>query len=1074
MLKDSQQRAQAIDPHQSFIVQAPAGSGKTEILTQRYLRLLSTVTTPEQIVALTFTRKAASEMRERILRALNQANLGENPASLHQQQTYRYAQEALTQSKALNWNLLENTGRLRIITLDALCQTLSHAIPLQEMQIPYAQVSNNPLIHYQAAARQCLEHALEQEALHTPLMQLLKHLDNRQDWLLELLSDMLNNRSQWLDSFYSAREQSKDHYEHMLALIEHHELTRFKDSIPFVLRHELCQIVQKFSLIETPYSASYQSLRNWNSFDQINRELSHHLACLLLTSQHNLRKSFDHHVGLKRGVCPDDLYDELKNRSQKLFSQLDSNPAFLDALLKVRNLPLPYYNPSQWAILQALFTFLPLLMGHLHLIFSEQNEVDFTAISQFALNALGSEDQPTDLTLYLDHAIHHILVDEFQDTSIQQFQLLTQLVQGWQPHERKTLFVVGDPMQSIYRFRQAEVGLFLKAKHQGIGPIPLVFLELCCNFRSTATLVNWVNDQFHFIFPKTDDMESGAISFHESTSALPQGEIQNIQAFQLNDRQHEAQVLAQLASQELQRYPQDTIAILVRSRHQLSHILDFLRKNNIPFQGMEIELLAKFPHLRDIFSLTQSLLKPANRLALLEVLRSPFCGLSLIDLHLIANFDKKKSIYYALQHLDQIHELSEDGRSRAQFVFTVLEIALANRHHQPPVDWIMQTFRQLQGDKIFDTTQRAELEPFWMLLERATQEGQYPDLKQMKNELNQLYSQRVHASRLHIMTIHKAKGLEFDCVILPGLSAKSRGSNKPFLRFLKLPSEQHQELLLVSPIKAADQQHCLLYDYLETLDEEKNHYETQRLLYVAVTRAKKRLYLLDNSDKESKGTFRNLLKKQEFTIPTPCELVEEHSSPTLPQLYRLPSEFYTPLLTTPCYQNKPSTINPQNHHARQLGIVTHELLQWICEHHPTTLDALPWAYVMNQLKGLGLDEKACSLAHATLYQQIKRFLNDPMGQWICDAHLEERSEYALLMNEHDTISTRIIDRTFLYQNQRWIIDFKTGQDDENTQTAHRQQVNEYAQLFTSRSSHLIMCGVYYLTDGHWIEWPYSA
>lgn len=73
MLVDSDQRSQATDPSLSFIVQAPAGSGKTEILTQRYLRLLSTVTAPEQIIALTFTRKAASEMRERIVHALQQA-----------------------------------------------------------------------------------------------------------------------------------------------------------------------------------------------------------------------------------------------------------------------------------------------------------------------------------------------------------------------------------------------------------------------------------------------------------------------------------------------------------------------------------------------------------------------------------------------------------------------------------------------------------------------------------------------------------------------------------------------------------------------------------------------------------------------------------------------------------------------------------------------------------------------------------------------------------------------------------------------------------------------------------------
>lgn len=93
-----------------------------------------------------------------------------------------------------------------------------------------------------------------------------------------------------------------------------------------------------------------------------------------------------------------------------------------------------------------------------------KNEVDFTTISQQALSALGDAENPTDLALYLDNTLHHILVDEFQDTSITQFELLTKLVHGWQQGDGKTLFIVGDPMQSIYRFRQAEVGLFLRLK----------------------------------------------------------------------------------------------------------------------------------------------------------------------------------------------------------------------------------------------------------------------------------------------------------------------------------------------------------------------------------------------------------------------------------------------------------------------------------------------------------------------------------------------------------------------------------------------------------------------------------
>ncbi|WP_232220673.1 UvrD-helicase domain-containing protein [Legionella tunisiensis] len=638
----------------------------------------------------------------------------------------------------------------------------------------------------------------------------------------------------------------------MLVFIEQHELNRFKQSTPINCQEDLCQLVRQFANLETNPESSRYSLRNWHSFTQLDRELVTNLAALLLTSQGHLRKSFDHHVGLKRGICEDSLYNHLKENSKEILSQLDNAPDFLEALLRVQHLPAPHYDPEQWEVLQALFTLLPLLVGHLHLIFSEQNEVDFAAISQQALLALGNEETPTDLTLHLDNIIHHLLVDEFQDTSIQQFQLLTKLVHGWQPDDGKTLFVVGDPMQSIYRFRQAEVGLFLKAKQQGIGPVRLTPLELCCNFRSTATIVNWVNNQFRTIFPQLDDMESGAVSFHSSMNVLPTDENSYVKAQQFSDRQQEAHALIKCVVTELQVNPNSDIAILVRSRNQLTDIMRLLREQQISFQGVEIELLAKLPHLRDLWSLTQALLRPANRLAWLALLRSPCAGLSLADLHLLANFDKKKSIYYALSQLDDIVALSEEGRTRARFVYTVLQETLACRHQQSFSDWVAQSFRQLHGDKILTATEQADLEQFWLLIDRCTPNGQLPEWDHFNSEFNRLYSQRTSPSRLHVMTIHKSKGLEFDSVILPGLSSKARNQDKPLLRWLKLPSKKHGELLLVSPIKAAHREQCLLYDYLGKLDSEKNNYELQRLLYVAVTRAKKDYSFLTVAKKKPK------------------------------------------------------------------------------------------------------------------------------------------------------------------------------------------------------------------------------
>src|SRR5690606_390298 len=142
-----------------------------------------------------------------------------------------------------------------------------------------------------------------------------------------------------------------------------------------------------------------------------------------------------------------------------------------------------------------------------------------TETSLAALRALGGEGEPTDLALRLDYRIRHILVDEFQDTSSMQFHLIEKLVAGWEPGDGRTLFIVGDGMQSCYGFRNANVGLFLRARDQGIGPVRLQALKLRVNFRSDSSVVNWVNAVFSAAFPPVDDIARGGVCYSASESS---------------------------------------------------------------------------------------------------------------------------------------------------------------------------------------------------------------------------------------------------------------------------------------------------------------------------------------------------------------------------------------------------------------------------------------------------------------------------------------------------------------------------------------------------------------------------
>src|SRR3546814_234831 len=103
-------------------------------------------------------------------------------------------------------------------------------------------------------------------------------------------------------------------------------------------------------------------------------------------------------------------------------------------------------------------------------------------------------------------------------TSLTQSRLLTSLTAGWEPHDGRTVFLVGDPMQSIYRFRKAEVGLFLNAWENGLGEIQLNALQLTDNFRSQANIVQWVNRVFKPLFPAQANPGMGAIPYSASTA----------------------------------------------------------------------------------------------------------------------------------------------------------------------------------------------------------------------------------------------------------------------------------------------------------------------------------------------------------------------------------------------------------------------------------------------------------------------------------------------------------------------------------------------------------------------------
>ena len=202
---DDPQRRAALDPARSFTMRAPAGSGKTELLIQRFLRLLAAVNKPESIVAITFTRKAAGEMLERILGALRDARAGTPVEKPHLEITRQLALQVLQRDRELDWDLLEHPGRLRVQTIDSLCMSIAGEMPW------LARLGGMPRI--EEDARQLYEEAAHLTLLESnpgyqqALTTLLRHLDNNSTHAREL---MQGSRAPIRDDFIDMRPEAAD------------------------------------------------------------------------------------------------------------------------------------------------------------------------------------------------------------------------------------------------------------------------------------------------------------------------------------------------------------------------------------------------------------------------------------------------------------------------------------------------------------------------------------------------------------------------------------------------------------------------------------------------------------------------------------------------------------------------------------------------------------------------------------------------------------------------------------------------------------------------------------------------
>lgn len=1068
MIADQGARDRALDTAGSFIVQAPAGSGKTELLIQRYLKLLEIVDSPDTVVAITFTRKAAAEMRSRVIESLRMAETGVVPVAEHERLTFDIALRVLSHNRQRNWNLLDNPAQMRIETIDALCASITRRMPWLARFGAMPEISENAGDLYREAARNTLRHADDGDEA---LSYLLLHLDNDFQNAEQLICQMLERRDQWLrhtganPDFAAVRAALEASLEKLI--LDHLRVLRdrFDDDVA-------AEIALLRELKEFP-DASIECLPAWNK-----------VADLLLTAGGDWRKQVGK-AGFPAG-------HPLKSRCEKLLARLLREDVLLEDLQRFRELPAPRFTDAQWQAMQAAVSVVTLAVAELQLVFRHRGRVDFAELAIRASGALGQIESPSDLALALGQRIQHILVDEFQDTSYTQFELLEKLTAGWEPGDSRTLFLVGDPMQSIYRFRQADVSLFLKAKQEGIGAIQLEPLTLNTNFRSAPDLVAWVNRTFQQVLPGEDDVESGAVAYSPSVSGLAARDVQiSVHAFVHG--QGEADRVLELVKND----PGQSIAILVRARAHLAQIVSALKRNGIAFQAIEIDQLGERPVIQDLMALTFALLHAADRVSWLAILRAPWCGLALRDLHALAGANSGATVWDLLR--SQQSDLSEDSVARIQRTLPVLEQALANRGRQALRTWVEGAWLRLGGPAcVEDETALEDAAAYFDLLEGLEEGGDLADFEWLREQVRSLFAQpnTQAGPRLQLMTIHKAKGLEFDSVILPALESPARKDDSRLLLWL----EQRGELLL-APISESGRDTDPIYRYLDRMERRKVEQETGRLLYVAATRARGRLHLLGSVKKKDDGSVAEPAAGSFLKLlwPAVCESFGNISHPlsseqlkTAHMLRRVPAAWKVPA-TPRSVPWKARTIEkvemPRvayewvSDRLRHTGTALHGLLQRIAREglnvwNEETVRARRRLYEA-VLANLGVTPPELPEAAKRVETALLRTLGDPRGRWILAARSEAACEVPIAGLIDGKLSESVIDRTFIDEaGVRWIIDYKTsdheGSDLENFFEAekerYKEQIERYARLMFQTDERPIRVGLYFPLLGGWREW----
>ena len=1110
---DQAARRAALDPTRSFIVKAPAGSGKTTLLTQRFLRLLAGTEHPESILAITFTRKATAEMRDKVVDALTRARSGAPGKNAADEETLRLAAVVLGLDAKRGWQLASQPTRLRIQTIDSLNHWLAGRLPILSRAGASLAIASNADELYKRAARLTIAELESGGALAEDLAVVLEHLDNEVDRLEPLLATMLASRERWLRHVVAAAGGRVDDgvraaLEECLAALVGESLARAARELPAAACAQAWRLLAGALKRLDAEDAAARLVREHGA-----QGLAPHAGHLigwqlfaerLLTKDGEFRKT----VNKNHGFPPEAKADKLAFLAVlDEFREIEGLDRVVAAVVA---LPPAAYDDAQWRVLRALHAVLVMAAARLQQVFAAEAAVDFSAVQSSALEALGSPEEPTDLTLELDYRVQHVLIDEFQDTSTGQIALLERLTAGWQAGDGRTLFVVGDPMQSIYAFREADVALFLQVRKHGLGGVVLEPLTLIANFRSRPAIVDWVNDTFALVLPRAEDLTRGAVPYSTSAAVRDAEASSRVEPRILagGTTADEAAEVADIIALERARNPTVKIAVLGQSRGPLSAVARELRTRGVAFQGVDLVPLAERPAVRDLVSLSRAIAHLADRIAWLACLRAPWCGLGLDSLWQLCADSPDATLWDLMNEPERVARLAPSEAARLKSTRAVLGTALADRGRRPLAATVEAAWLALGGPAtLSDAADLDNADSFLARLDSLEQAGDLEDPAALALSLEKLYAAPEAGAdeTLQLLTVHRAKGLEWPVVVLVGLGRRTRGAEDKLLHWLEYTRAPRRPGLVLAPRRAGAQRRDALEAWLKGIEKERASLELGRLLYVATTRAMERLYLVGHvrplNEETGKGGVPeggSLLAKLWPAIGAGLVPRPPRSTPAAAEGARLPPQRLADGWTAPApapavvaLLDAPRPAGPSEFEfewvtaaARHVGTVVHEELERAGARALAVFAAglASRAPVWRRrLLELGVTDDELGRSLERVRRALEGTLTDARGRWLFDAsHTDVASELEISSLRGGQVVALRIDRSFVASDGvRWIVDFKTSVHEgtdlagflDREQARYALQLEAYAELLARRDgAHPIRLGLYFPLLGGWREW----